>query len=500
MSVAPAQLPHTVAPIPSGPLEGEFEEFLLRLHRTLDARETAYTIANDGRALIGCDRVCVLLRGGDGLRLVSVSGVEVPDARSNVIRSIERLSEAVLRTGEPFWYVEPGDETPPQIQAPLVQYVDACQARTAGVIPVAGGETRDARDLLGAMVVECFERVDPRRLAPTSLRVAGHAAGALRNVRDYRRVAWARALLPAWWAVTLFAPGRRRRSVTACVILGALAAVLSFVPADLDVRARGELRPQRRRNVFAPSDGVVEQVLVSHDAEVSAGAPVVVLRDPQLELELQEVLGALRTAQQKRASLEALRLDGREGGPAPGDAQRMSGEEAAARQEVENLERRLSILETRRSRLNVTSPLAGRVVTWNVEELLETRPVRQGQVLLTVADVAGPWELALEVPEREIGHVLQAQRNLRPELAVSYFAASRPEATRAARLDHVALAAEQDVLGEPIVRATATPAGDSTPGGRTGTSITARIQCGRRSVGYVWFHGVWEAIVTRLWY
>ena len=45
-------------------LLGQFEQFTQRIHGSLDLRTTAYRVANEGRRLIGCDRVSVAVGGG----------------------------------------------------------------------------------------------------------------------------------------------------------------------------------------------------------------------------------------------------------------------------------------------------------------------------------------------------------------------------------------------------------------------------------------------------
>ena len=42
----------------------QLEAFTRTAHQTLDLRQTAYSIANDGRRLIGCDRVSVAIQRG----------------------------------------------------------------------------------------------------------------------------------------------------------------------------------------------------------------------------------------------------------------------------------------------------------------------------------------------------------------------------------------------------------------------------------------------------
>ena len=52
----------------------QLETFTRTAHEKLDVRETAYTIANEGRRLIGCDRVSVAIKHGGKCRIEAVSG------------------------------------------------------------------------------------------------------------------------------------------------------------------------------------------------------------------------------------------------------------------------------------------------------------------------------------------------------------------------------------------------------------------------------------------
>ncbi|MCA9259184.1 MAG: hypothetical protein KDA61_08290, partial [Planctomycetales bacterium] len=52
----------------------QLESFTALVHQKLDSRETAYTIANEGRRLVGCDRVTVVLRKGSKYVVEAISG------------------------------------------------------------------------------------------------------------------------------------------------------------------------------------------------------------------------------------------------------------------------------------------------------------------------------------------------------------------------------------------------------------------------------------------
>ena len=95
------------------------------MHASLDLRATAYAIANDGRSLLGCDRVTRAhpARAAYARRL-AVSGVETFRRRASVVRRLERLATAVANVGETLWYPDAKDDLPPQVEQSLAEYLD----------------------------------------------------------------------------------------------------------------------------------------------------------------------------------------------------------------------------------------------------------------------------------------------------------------------------------------------------------------------------------------
>ena len=64
----------------------QLEDFTRTVHASLNPRETAYTIVNEGRRLIECDRVTVAIRRGKKCRIEAISGQDLFDKRSNTVR------------------------------------------------------------------------------------------------------------------------------------------------------------------------------------------------------------------------------------------------------------------------------------------------------------------------------------------------------------------------------------------------------------------------------
>jgi multidrug efflux pump subunit AcrA (membrane-fusion protein) len=167
------------------------------------------------------------------------------------------------------------------------------------------------------------------------------------------------------------------------------------------------------------------------------------------------------------------------------------------KEEIRGLEAQLQVVRQQQAQLLVKSPLAGVVITWDAERQLAGRPVKRGDSLLTVADLAGPWELILDVPDRRAGHVLAARRQ-RAELPITFQLGTDPGAVRRGTVKSISPATELSSQSEPVVHVTAVLA-DAPPAQlRPGATVVARIDCGRSSLGYFWLHELWEAVRLRM--
>jgi hypothetical protein len=120
--------------------------------------------------------------------------------------------------------------------------------------------------------------------------------------------------------------------------------------------------------------------------------------------------------------------------------------------------------------------------------------VERGQVLLTIADATTGWELKADVPQRQIGHVLEAQQQQKTPLAATYRLAGDVAQSYPGHVAAVSAAAplDADHLHDesPPVEVRIALDGDPPAAARSGMNANVRIHCGRRSLGYVWLHDV----------
>jgi hypothetical protein len=508
----------------------QVERFSRSVHESLDPVATAFVLANEGRRIIGCDRVGVLIRRRRKLQLEAVSGQESVERRASAVQALEALVRVVARAGEPLWHPDPSRELPPQIEEELENYIDESHASALAIIPLekprptpvvkpggndavavakAEAAPRVVPDPIGAVVVEWFTaaNLDPGQKARVGL-VAEHGKVALANALTHTG-------LPLYPLLKLADQSRGLTTIrnlprTVLAAIGILTAILALVlvPAELRLEGKGTLEPVHRRDVFARIDGVVESIEpeVQHGAEVKAGQLLASLRNTEVDVALTDVLGRKASSEEQlRATRRSLLEDEK---ISADEKVRLAGRAAQLEREIESLTEQQRLWEARRKDLEVRSPLDGVIVTWQVRDRLLLRPVEKGQVLMSVADKTGPWELEVQMPDDRLGHVnraaLAAQKAGR-ELTVDYILATDPGTRHQGVVREIHEQAE--VRGEEgntvLVRVMIDPERHEKEELGTGASVTARIACGKRSLGYVWFHDVLSFIQTqilfRLW-
>lgn len=475
-----------------------FSQFTQQVHGRLDVRGTAYAIANELRRLLECDRVSVLVRRDGRYRLTAVSGVEKPNRRAKLARRLEQLCRAAARLGEALYFPAEKSDLSPQIEHHLGEYLDESHSRSIAVLPLLPQNSAGNRPIAVLAAETFFGTLDSRKQVLLN-EASVHCGLALKNALELESIPFLRFFRGLGWMLGL------RRLLKIAVLAGVFAVAVAaavLVKTDFDVVAEGELQPVRLREVFARADGTISDLRVEHGQRVRAGELLAVLRRPQLDLEFKQVMGELLTAQQKLVSLETERLQSSR----DNDDQRRRYSQATAQQEelretIRSLSAQYEILKTKQAESEVRSPMDGEVLTWNVQQLLEDRPVSRGQVLLTIGDLSGPWKLDLRLPDHRAGFVLAA-KEAQPDkpLDVTYLLVMNPRERYRGTVSRLGMRSEASEGNAPFM-SVSVAIDQAALGNRTpGAGVKASIRCGRRSWGYVWLHDLVDTIRTRLFY
>ncbi|MEX2170667.1 MAG: biotin/lipoyl-binding protein [Pirellulales bacterium] len=479
------------------------EAFMLRVYGAWTVGEVARELAEEGRRLVNCDRLSVLIRSGRMWHVAAMSGVDSPSHRSAAVRGMERLVRVVAATGDPLIVQDGPADFSPQVQQAVDDYLDGAPSRqllVAPCLPPSDESVAVPPRSNVTVVLEQFNGTLPSDCMTRLQTLTDHAAVAVSRAQTLGKLPLAGWFLRRSSANAL--PGGVRRAVlwlAAIAALGAVAATLAFVPATLEIAAEGRFAPTSRTRVFAPLDAVVQRVLVTHGATVTAGQPLLALRSPQLELEIEQVSGELATTRKEMTALETARLRATlPNQKTETDVGSLAAKLAALRELAASHERRLELLRKEAARLTVVSPIDGEVLSWKPEDYLQDRPVVRGERLLEIAATSAGWSIELDVADRRAGHVLAAAETAEP-LSVSYVVKSDPAVRHSGLVTNIAVVTQPDAGGNPVMLVDVRPEDAARAAPRSGMMVAAKIHCGERSLGYVWFHEAWEAI-QRYWF
>lgn len=523
----------------------QVETFARTIHGTLNPTEVAYFIANEGRKLIECDRLCVGVRHArKKVTVESVSGADVVEKASTHVRRLRKLMESVNQWGETLTFKGTKDAgLPPDVSHALDEYLNESQPKLLIVQPIRDErETKDKdkhKPARSVLVLESFN--PPEQIEPMIQRleiVGKHAAPALYNAAQMKRV----PLKFLWWPIAKVQEGvggkARFIGLLAAVLLVALTCAMIFVPYQLRMEAKGQMQPVEIAKIFAPTEGIV-RALRNPGEELQPGDWAVRLESQQLFGEYRDLQGKLDKAQADREAAKSALAQSNRTGNATEQLTLLQRQELAEIQ-IRGLNRQLQAI---RNKYNVEDDRGGflakvpdfdpkvkrpagtskwTVLNENRKESLGGRTVQPKEELLRVGNLKGTWQVELKIPQRNIGQVLRgfsdpqhykehptektADGRPRRYLDVDVLLASMPDQSFLGRLYQDELAAEavphkdEHNENEPVVAAYVKLNLDDIPADKripeaqfvTGLEVRTKIRCGEHALGYSLFHGVWE--------
>lgn len=512
----------------------QVESFAKLIHTSLNPTEVAYHIANEGRRLIECDRLCVGVRHGSKTTVEAVSGADVVEKASSHVRRMRRLFDEVTKLGEKLVYKGEKDEgLPPRLSEALDDYLAESQPKLLVVLPIRDErEAESKKPPRSILLMEAFN--PPEQVEPMIQRlevVGKHAAPALYNAAELKRIPFGFLWRPLAKLQEGLGGKHRFIALGIGILVTALILALVLVPYPLKMEADGEFTPRYVTQVFSPYEGDVRGVLRHPGDLVRPGAPVISLYSPDLGQKYMEADSEASKNEEKVRAIEAMLTRG----VSTQDELRLRMDLETARATAKA--KRVFQTHLREmyhlvggSQAGVYTANAGQFedaatrgkpdAAWkvlsadNTNELMH-RTVRPNEPLIRLGYTDGPWRVELKLPQRSIGHVLQAlgtpgkhktDTDGKKYLDVDVLLTSAPDRSFPGRLYEEDIAAEavpnrddRDQT-EPIVQAYVRVNIDGTaPAGMipqslfvAGQEVHTRVRCGNHALGYSLFHGVWE--------
>lgn len=513
----------------------QLEAFARTIHTSLNPTEVAIQVANEGRRLIDCDRVCVAVRrGGERAKIEAVSGTDIVEHRSNLIRFMRKLSDEVMTWGEKLVFDGGRDDSlPPKVLKALDDYLGEAHSKLLVVMPLTDEREGDGKDKpklppRSAMIMECFETPadGPQVLARLDI-IAKHASSALFNAIEHRRIPM--RFLWAPLAKLQEGLGGKTKSIVLMSVIAAsvVGACLWALPYELKMEVTGKVLPVVRRTVFVPTTGTIKKFEVEPNATVSEGQGLALLYDSTLFAKYSELFSLMQ-----QAEIEANEADS----PAPNgmsESEKSQRKTRAAAQRATRDAKRLEIEElVKRTNMNRAQPgffqlLAPKmsseehrlvrdrewlILTSNFKEKIDAQ-VQPNEPIMRVGVKHGPQEIELKIPQKHIGQIRRGfERSGKDSLMVDFLLLGSTMTLYKGVLkkDRIAGEATPNMEDqndpEPFVLAYVDIEDDRIPEGyrvnpddlTSGTEVRGKVLCGQARAGYALFYGVYEFLYEKV--
>ncbi|MGV3533516.1 MAG: efflux RND transporter periplasmic adaptor subunit [Chthoniobacteraceae bacterium] len=398
---------------------------------SLDPLEVARLAANYGRDLIGCERCSVLSLRGDRWEVLAISGQEVVEKKSSMVKAMRAFVGAHARP-EAFLAPPDAESGPAQPRHELLilskkelisrhggggngeqapesadgskalvvrrtDEIDLAYFEHSHVVSAAMAPMFDQeQQLVGAYFAEStaegfFDRAPGSTDSSQSQRLtewlATHTGRALQGAEDYRALPFlgvTRRLRDSRRALT---GHKRRRNLTRLFVVLGILLLIALYPKKDQVDGNCALTPRVRGTVVPEVAGLVSRILVREGEQLKKGQPIAQLDTTRLETQLARV-----RSEKQRAAAEADRYRG---------ASFISGAAALLQSRVAEQEEKQ--LQADIAAATLRSPVDGVLLTKNLE-LQAGEFLQQGTPFAEVAALTN-WELTIDVNEKQIGRV-----------------------------------------------------------------------------------------------
>lgn len=509
----------------------QVESFARLIHGTLNPTECAYHIANEGRRLVECDRLCVGVRHGKKSTVEAVSGADVVEKAATHVRRMRALFDAVLAWGDKLVFKGEKDESlPPAVLHALDEYLAESQPKLLIVQPIRDErEKDDKKPARSVLLLESFN--PPENVEPIlqKLEIVGkHAAPALFNAAEMKSI----PLKTVWWPIKKVQDGLggKARLITGLVVaaLVALSIAMVFVPYQLKMDAKGELQPRELHLVYSREPGKLQRLAYKPGDQINPDAIVAEMYSEEIGQKLRQVMNEINVRRARHDTMKSQDTSKFTPSELANHNARLAEDEAnIANNELlrdqmiraNNLDpARPGVMFVRAPRLDASKvPADAKLTVLNADNTNElmNRVLRPNEPIQKLGYAEGEWHLHVKVPQRNLGHILKAftdkanyktDEKGRKYLDVDMLVTSESDTKYFGRLYEDELAREvvpnrdDHNESEPVSQAFVKIDFANLPEGRriprtlfaSGQEVHLRILCGPRPLGYSLFHGVWE--------
>ena len=446
--------------------------------RTL--RHSCHLLAGDLQKFVGCDHVAIAT-GGSRCKVQALSSMADWDRRSTGVTQLRRaMQEAVARDEILVWpkqdglgpdadgihgYPAPQDALLREYEASLVVIGPLRCAAPATDDQHSGQESGQASGAVAGAWVFLWSRPEAK-IGERELRIIDTAAPLIAS-----QVSVLEKAKPGRVGAMLrnSSPGRRMVMVLASIAIP----LLLLLPIPYSVASDCRVQANVRRTVASPIDNRLHKTYVRPGERVEKGQILAELDGRELRWKLAEAKARLGAAMKKR---DNAMVEGR------------ASTTQMAQLEAEGVRLEVSMLDYRVNHLEIIAPISGVVLSGSLEQS-EGVPVSTGQMLFEIAPL-DRMRVEIAIPDGEVRHVTRgATTKIRLESLASK--------TWRSSIDSLFPISEIQ-NGKNVFIATAELV-DEQRQLLPGMKGSARTAAGKKPIGWILFHRLWDFLRLRTW-
>jgi len=439
-------------------------------------KQLAFDLVNDLAKLTKANRVTYLDNAG---HIRAISGAASISPRTSTVRNLCRLGKLGLSTRKPLdWQGEEINFEGRRIPRNARRLVESTGSNLGYVIPcVSQGK------IYGTVIFEFFEdvshTVEQRHLISE---VIDFASPVIARSSQYNSIPAIR-LQNVLFNRLLTKPVRMMALLLAaagCCFLAWYA--LFAIERPFQIYGEGTLEPVRKQHVFARTDGEIESLLIDENEKVVPGQKLLQIESRMLEKEMIKLDGEIAEVQQQLRNYSLVEVD-EEAEDVLAEEARRAAEVERLKIRLEGLKSRVAFFEERQTKLNIVAPLEGVVVTPDLRRRLSDRPINRGDLLMTIAQTEGEWQIELKIADNRIEFVENSIAEQKPEpLQVEFRLLSDASKTWIGELEKLNYRSDLTQRDEEsFVTATVSiPEEELEDSLRMGTRVLGKIECGKR--------------------
>jgi hypothetical protein len=431
------------------------------------------------RELLQADRVSLFQKDHQAASMIACSGAPSIDSNSTTVQELEKSVLGLFQNNEPkLWNAADHQPQAPRYRL-LLPWPSNSDSLTHGLLvewsdPQATIDRVQRASNLLPMINQAWQNQHRWLCLPPQARAQAIGKSA--------------SQVPA---------GRFPKRLALLALLASLVG-LAMIPYPFYIQSQAYLEPTTQQFIHATADSFIEELLVGEGQSVQSHQPLVRLRAPNLELQIEELTGQTLALVEKKNGLRVAVNQLSANSSDLANQTRLSAELRLIEIQEKHAQEKLAFLEKQREELLLQSPIKGMVVGGDLSRELSDRPLRRGDALFRVADLQGPWHLKLLVADRDGRYVQQALLN--GPIDIDWGLENSTGRGLKAKLISMRPEVDQRPNQGPCRSATASIDESQLKQPAIGAVAYARIPCGKQPLWFIWSRPLVEFLQKRFWF